>query len=452
MIGVERILRQGTRAARMAARLLGVRNTEMPLSPLRSRALIAGHIARKALRHTLRRNRPFRDTVRAAASEALFLELACRNFAPGSMIRNRHGFFPHIFMPDFDGPHFEEAIRRLAFPGFGPNIFYFSLTGSCPCACEYCFARAGGADAPDLGDAPLFDVARKVAELRVPLVNLSGGEPLVRYARTLETVRILSRGCEVRMFTTGIGLTRERLVELRDAGLKGVFVSLDTDDPEAFDRARGKTGSFTAAVDALRMCTEVDMLTFVNTVVDKQRFAHRTDVDRFIRFVDAIDRRIVVNFIPQLATGRGAEADSFRTPDECDVVADRIVSTARDIGRPASLLFGRVDRFIGCPGAGGKLMNLDVDGNITICISRAAVGNILEEPFERIYRRFNDQCQRLKVGFFCCRISDGESEGLLDAERSAQALHEFYESTEDSEWQQVLDRYGGVLQWLLPEA
>lgn len=452
MIGAEQILHQGYRAARIAGRLLGMRTDEMPMSPLRSRAVIAGHIARKALRQTLRHKRPLRDTVRVAASEALFLELACRNFAPGSMIRNRHGFFPHIFMPNFDGPHFEEAIRRLAFPGFGPNILYFSLTGSCPCDCEYCFARAGGDDAPDLGDAPLFEVARQVAEFHVPLVNLSGGEPLARYARTLETVRILSRGCEVRMFTTGIGLTRERLLELRDAGLKGVFVSLDTDDAETFDRARGKSGSFTAAVDALRMCAEADMLTFVNTVVDKRRFAHRSDVDRFIRFIDAIDRRIVVNFIPQLATGRGAEADSFRTPDECDVVADRIFSTARDIGRPASMLFGRVDRFIGCPGAGGKLMNLDVDGNVTVCISRAALGNILEEPFEKIYRRFNEQCKRLKIGFFCCRVSEGNSGELLDAEDSARALSKFYESTEDSEWQQVLDRYGGVLQWLLPAA
>ena len=37
MTGAERILQEGNRAARLAGRLLGVRSTEMPLSPLRAK-------------------------------------------------------------------------------------------------------------------------------------------------------------------------------------------------------------------------------------------------------------------------------------------------------------------------------------------------------------------------------------------------------------------------------
>ena len=421
----------------------------MPAGPLRSRGLLAGEVVARALAN-LRTRQPLGQVARSALAEAIFLEIAHRTFGPASMIRQEHGFFPHIFMPDYRGPAFDEAVRRIVLPGRGPNILYFSLTGVCPCHCEYCFAGAGGAATDLLDDASVLDVARKVAALRVPLVNISGGEPLTRYDRLLQTVRLLQVGSEVRMFTTGFGLTDARLSELRRAGLKGVFVSLDTDVRALFDAARGKEGSFDAAVAALRLCSRAGMLTFVNCVVDRARFATREDIAAFLRFVEGIDPRIVVNCLPQLATGRGAEADSFRAPEECDGLAELIVQTAQELGRPVTMLFGTVDRFIGCPGAGGKLMNIDIAGNVTVCISRAGLGNLLEEPFEDIYARFVEACRELRVGFFCCDVGERGDGELLDRAASRAAIQGFYERTEPATWQRMTDRLGWFFDRLLP--
>ncbi len=421
----------------------------MPEGRLRSRGVLTAEVLRKAAAGLWARQRPS-DTVRAAFAEAIFLEIAHQTFGPSSMIRQQHGFFPHIFMPDYRGGRFDEAIRRIVLPGRGPNILYFSLTGVCPCHCEYCFAGAGGAATDLLDDGPVLEVARKVAELRVPLVNISGGEPLTRYDRLLQTVRLLQEGSEVRMFTTGFGLTGSRLAELRAAGLKGVFVSLDTDQPARFDAARGKEGAFDAAVGALKLCSDAGMLTFVNCVVDRTRFSSRSDVASFLRFVEDIDPRIVVNCLPQLATGRGTEADSFRAPEECDGLADLIVDTARELGRPVTMLFGTVDRFIGCPGAGGKLMNIDIAGNVTVCISKAGLGNLLEEPFEVIYDRFVDVCHELRVGFFCCDVGERGDGELLPLEASRRAVRDFYDATEPAAWQRVTERLGWFFERLLP--
>ena len=421
----------------------------MHTGPIRSRGVLAKEVLRKAAVSVLARQRPT-HAARSALAEAIFLEIAHHTFGPTSMIRQEHGFFPHIFMPDYRGPAFDEAIRRIVLPGRGPNILYFSLTGVCPCHCEYCFAGAGGAATDLLEDGPVLDVARKVAELRVPLVNISGGEPLTRYSRLLETVRLLSRGSEVRMFTTGFGLTEARLTELRQAGLKGVFVSLDTDVPSLFDAARGKEGAFEAAVAALKLCTSAGMLTFVNCVVDRTRFSSRAEIVSFLRFIEAIDPRIVVNCLPQLATGRGTEADSFRAPEECDGLADLIVETALELGRPVTMLFGTVDRFIGCPGAGGKLMNIDIAGNVTVCISKAGLGNLLEEPFEVIHDRFVDTCRELRVGFFCCEVGERGDGELLDLEGSREAIRDFYARTEPASWQRVTQYAGWFFDRLLP--
>ncbi|MEI8257197.1 MAG: radical SAM protein, partial [Deltaproteobacteria bacterium] len=421
----------------------------MPRSGAAARAILAAHLARRAWRG-LRAGEGAIHAARRAVGDAVLLEVTAQTFGVGSIIRGRQGLFPHIFMPEYHGPHFAEAVRRTVMPLRGPNIAYFSLTGACPCHCEYCFAGAGGAKSPDLGDEVVLRVADAIAAQRIPLVNISGGEPLTRYARLLAAVRALSAGCEVRMFTTGIGLTERRLAELQDAGLKGLFVSLDGADREAFDRARGLQGAFDAAVAALRLAASRDVLTFVNCVVSRSAFPDERDVERFLKFVEAIDPRVVVNFLPQLSTGRGTDADSFRAPDECHPVAERIVGAARRLGRPVTMLFGAVDYFMGCVGAGGKLLNIDINGNVTVCISKAAIGNVLEEPFADIYQRFLARCGRLKVGFFCCKVGDEGDGSILGAPASEAALNEFYEEKPDALWQKVLDRHGWLLARLYP--
>jgi MoaA/NifB/PqqE/SkfB family radical SAM enzyme len=416
----------------------------MPSGALTSRVVLASHVARKAWARVWRGEAsPGRSLVRLLA-DAVALETTRFTFGTQSMIRGAHGLFPHVFLPDYQGPCFDEAVLRLLEPGRGPNVLYYSLTGTCPCRCEYCFAGAEPTGR-DLGDAVVLEVARAVALARIPLVNISGGEPFVHYDRLREAVRILSSGCEVRVFTTGFGMSGPRLRELRDAGLKGLFVSLDTEDAAHFDRTRGRVGAFDAAVRALRIAADENVLTFINSVVDRRRFPDRESVARFLRFVERIDPRIVVNFLPQLAAGRGVDADSFRAPHECEPTADLIVSTAREFGRPVCMLFGRVDTFIGCVGAGGRLMNVDIAGNVTVCISRAAIGNVLEEPFAAIYDRFRQSCTRLKVGFFCCVAGEGGEREVLPFESSLALLSRFYANTDDAEWQRVRERVGPFL-------
>ena len=435
----------------VAKRALGVSDHGMPRGPIRARALVGAHIARKAFDDVTLKHAPLTEVLRNAFGHLVFLEMARRNMGPESIIRGKHGFFPHIFMPSYHGSHFDEAMMRLAFPKLGPNILYFSITGACPCSCEYCFARAGG-EAVDVGHEPTLRVAREIAAQNVPLVNISGGEPLSRFERLVESVRILSKSSEVRMFTSGIGLNDARLSQLEGAGLTGVFVSLDTTNPDEFDRARGYRGAFAAATRGLARCAEADMLTFINCVVGPSRFKDDSEIAAFLDFVAQIDARIVVNFLPQLATGRGSSADSFRHPSECEGVADRIIAVARNKGQPVGMLFGPVDRYMGCPGAGGKLLNVDIEGNVTVCISRASLGNILDEPFETIYGRYVQRCHRLKVGFFCSEVSSSSDDELLAPAQSQAALERFFRDLPDSEWQRTLDRFGWLLHRLAPPA
>lgn len=420
---------------------------------LGAQAGVAQHIARRTADGAGDPAQTLPARIKRATSDVVLLETAVRRFSSISLFEFEDAFLPHLFLPNFHGPFYDESVRRLVLPGQGPAVVYFSITGRCPCSCKYCFAGAderGTFDALD--DDKLLEVTRKLAEASVPVVNFSGGEPLVRYPQLLEATRILSARSEVRLFTCGIGLTEARLRSLIDAGLSGIFVSLDTEDAEHHDRVRGRPGAFRAATEALALSASMGLPTFINCVVGPERFHRREEIVRFFRFVDEIDPRIIVSFLPRMAVGRGLEDKSFRTPEECSEVAERILQTGRAIRRPMGMLFGRVDDFLGCPGAGGKLMNIDTHGNVTVCISKASLGNLIEEPFETVYQRYCSSCDRLKVGFFCCEVSKvSGSERVLAPKESLAQLQRFYGETEDSGWQQNLDRYGGLFTWLIGE-
>ena len=106
-----------------------------------------------------------------------------------------------------------------------------SLTDRCNLRCTYCMP-AEGLDwlprAEVLGDDEVVRLVRiAVQRLGVRSVRLTGGEPLLRRGLPGLVARLAALGVELSLSTNGIGLARTA-VELREAGLGRVNVSLDT--------------------------------------------------------------------------------------------------------------------------------------------------------------------------------------------------------------------------------
>lgn len=407
-------------------------------------ALVAQLVAKARGAH--RGGKPLGLVLRRALFEAAFLEAALRTFGPAGMTFGQGRFFPLFLLPDYRGPHFDEALRRLALPGRGPFVAHLSVTGACASRCSYCYASAGGANPPDLGDEQLLEVARVLVRRGVPLVNLSGGEPLARYARVEKLVEILAPSCEVRLATSGVGLTAARAAALRERGLQVVAVSLDSADPDTVNRVRGYRGAFDAAVEALRLASRAGCVTFATSVVGPSGFRTPDEVERLLRLVRAIHPDIAVNFVPMFATGRGADA-GVCDPAPWRPVAESIARVIREHGFCASVLRSPVEALMGCVGAGGKQLNIGIRGQVTPCISSAGLGNIVDEPFDAIYERFLGAARRLKRGFFCARGGAGApSNG-----RSLQLLDQFHRTSPDTFYQRVLDRHERRIAWLFGE-
>ncbi len=415
----------------------------LPVSPttIGSRGSALAHVIAKGWMH------PRHAPIRHAVLELGTMEACFRSLGRGAMLLDRNGFYPLFLLPHYYGPHFDEALARLLLPGRGPFVVHLAVTGVCPCHCEYCYARVGSDVGTDLGDECLFKMAREVGQSGVPLVVLGGGEPLAKFERSVQLTRILRQTSEVRLATSGVGMTRHRAATLRKAGLSVLAVSLDSDNEDLVNKTRGHPQAFHDAVHALQCGVGEGLTTFVTAAVDQTTFATTQDVNRFLALVRSVHPDILVIFLPRFATGRAASR-GFRTAKEYAPVAGRIAQAIERGEYRASVFLGMKEVLVGCIGAGRRQLNIDVRGNATACISKASFGNVAEEGFPVVCERFSSSSAQLKRGYFCAWVNQGNGEAVIPAERTTQALDDFYRSHQDALFESLLKRAGKLVRWL----
>ncbi|KAJ2884843.1 hypothetical protein H4R27_001807 [Coemansia aciculifera] len=179
------------------------------------------------------------------------------------------------------------------------NYLRISVTEKCNLRCQYCMPEEGidlTANEKLLTTDEIIRVARIFVQQGVDKIRLTGGEPTVRrdiidLVRGLDGLRPLGLR-KIAMTTNGIAL-RRKLPLLREAGLDGLNISLDTRDPlkfEVFTRRRG-------CEQVLRAIDEAGKLGFdfvkVNVVV--MRGQNDDEVPAFIEMThdDSIDVRFI---------------------------------------------------------------------------------------------------------------------------------------------------------------
>ena len=146
-----------------------------------------------------------------------------------------------------------------------PHVVAWNLTKRCNLACDHCYIAAGPW-MPTQDDLTLPEVKRITDEILDinpgPMFVLTGGEPLLR--KDLEEIADYgaSRGATVVVGTNGTGLTEKRIGSLKDAGVTGVAVSVDSMVPERHNTFRHQhqrkdLGGLSGCQDDLRCRCEV---------------------------------------------------------------------------------------------------------------------------------------------------------------------------------------------------
>jgi cyclic pyranopterin phosphate synthase len=194
------------------------------------------------------------------------------------------------------------ATEKLLVDRFGrvARKLRISVTDRCNFRCNFCMPRN-----PiwlDRKELLTFDeitrLARIFARMDVTKIRLTGGEPLVRRG-VEELVAMLAKveGIESVSMTTNGYFLEEMAAKLKEAGLKGVTVSLHSLKPERYEEIIGVRGVFEKVVRGIRRAIDVGLWPVkVNVVItrgcnddeilDFAELARRTGISvRFIEYM-----------------------------------------------------------------------------------------------------------------------------------------------------------------------
>ncbi len=126
----------------------------------------------------------------------------------------------------FDAPKLTSLYRLPWSARNNPNG-WIELTTHCPLDCPNCYRRPDENERPSV-QRPLEEIKAEIDELirlrNIQTVSLAGGEPLI-YREINAVIRhARDRGLSVLLVTSGVGLNRKRLMELRDSGITRIVI------------------------------------------------------------------------------------------------------------------------------------------------------------------------------------------------------------------------------------
>lgn len=141
-----------------------------------------------------------------------------------------------------------------AHPGPPGPVVIWNLVRRCNLCCEHCYSISADRDFPgELSTAEVHTVMDDLKSFGVPVLILSGGEPLLRPDLHDVAQRAKSLGFYVGLSTNGTLIDDATAVRLAATGIDYVGISVDGD--EAYhDRFRRKQGAYRSAMEGLRRC------------------------------------------------------------------------------------------------------------------------------------------------------------------------------------------------------
>ncbi len=298
----------------------------------------------------------------------------------------------------------------------GPVVIW-NLIRRCNLVCKHCYSISGDVDFPgELTTEDVFRVMNDLKMFRVPVLILSGGEPLMRP----DIFEISERAKGMRFY---VGLSSNGT--LIDAGLadriQGIgydYVGISLDGIGAtHDRFRGRTGAYDEALAGLRLLRDRGIKVGVRFTMTEDNAAELP------RLLDLVERegfpKFYLSHLVYAGRGnknRGTDAEWQTTRDAMDMVIERawrwaqagsemeIVTgnndadaiyllqwAARNAPHAVSSLREKLVRW-GGNSSGVNVANIDNLGNVhpDTMWWHYNLGNVRQRPFSQIWPDISD--------------------------------------------------------------
>lgn len=266
-----------------------------------------------------------------------------------------------------------------------PLIATIELTRRCPCRCVHCYlpetqGRRKAAPEKELRAGEWKAILRQLAESGCLFIVFTGGEPLLRpdFAELCAYASVLN--FDIRVFTTGFGLTRGLLRELKKTNISGFELSF-YGRKGIHDAVTRRPGSFETTLSAAKMIRESGFKVKLKTPLMKSNYGQTDYIMRL-----CAKNGFKYSFDPVVAPAN----DGLKEPLKLRPSAASLEAIFRDprLNGPtiSKLKAGAVYEDFFC-GAGRNTFNIDPYGRLYPCLQiPVRLGDLKKTPFSRLWR------------------------------------------------------------------
>lgn len=304
-----------------------------------------------------------------------------------------------------------QGVKSGARQDSGPVVVW-NCTRACNLRCRHCYAAATPEPAgEELSTSEAKELIDDLSAFRVPVLLLSGGEPLLRRDIFDLIAYAVDRNLRVVISTNGTLIDRSVARKLKELGVSYVGVSLDGVGAD-HDSFRGQKGAFDAAMEGIRHCLAIEQRVGLRFTLSKENLKQLPE----ILYLVEEERIPRVCFYHLVYSGRGSklvEQDllPYETREVLDSLMERVYVWKRkgkkievltvDNHADGPYVYLRLQReeperaavvlellrLNGGNRSGMAIGAIDWEGKVhpDQFTTNHTVGNIREEPFSRIW-------------------------------------------------------------------
>ena len=202
-----------------------------------------------------------------------------------------------------------------------PFLVFWEVTRACALACQHCRAEAQPKRDPnELSEEEAFALVDQLAELKPPMLILTGGDPLMRRDALAIARRATDAGIRVGLSPSGTArLMHFDFNAIRDSGIERISLSLDGATRETHDTFRGVSGTFDRTIAAVEMAHAAGLSVQINTTLTRSNVK---EFDAFKELMFELKPAMWSVFV-LVPTGR-AQADEVPEPEALESIFEQM--------------------------------------------------------------------------------------------------------------------------------
>ncbi len=289
-----------------------------------------------------------------------------------------------------------------------PVTALISITSACKFNCEHCYQKHDKGKDADI--KTLVKTIKKLQNNGVAFFNIEGGDPFLVWDRLKAVCEAIDDRAEIWINSTGDGITKERLLELKKYPVTSIMFSLRTDSPEKFDQLMGRKNSWQITEKAIKLCHEVNIPISANSCLAKEDF-YNGNFEKVMEKAKNLGVSIIQIIHPKPAGGWiETGADHFEEKDLKQVkkLVDKYNLSKKYANYPSisSQALEEAENRFGCTAGGIDRFYINAKGDLQPCeFLNISFGNIQTDDFDEIYNKMRKEFTPASSSWICEKYS-----------------------------------------------